>query len=366
MKTPPSKFIIVSAVLAVLTLLALPGMGVQNSYGASPPVEAALVREGDFALKLVEALGMGQAGSETEAESMLGAVGIAPRNGWIADYPVTPDIIGELRDSISYAAQTKTISMDSVSALKALEDVQAAENLSVVPAEEDTAASGTQTPAGGYPDQTVIDNYYYDQGPPVVTYYAPPADYYYLYSWVPYPFWWGSVSFGGYFILNDFHKHVRRHGHSRHFSNHFNDTRDHRVFRIDPVKRNSGRTYSGIGAPKSRKFLNTGRRGAGSNIFNSGRDRSSDNPPPPGRIAPRGERRSGPAANNYRGANPFQEQKVYRQTPHAGGRMSPPPAQGERRGYSAPSVPPSRGDGTQRGGDRQSGGGRGAGRDMRR
>lgn len=335
MKIRLSEFIIGCAVLAGLIVL---GVGVGNSHGESPPVAAPLVREGDFALKLVEALGMGQAGSETEAESMLGAVGIAPRNGWIADYPVTPDIIGELRDSISYAAQTKTISMDTESALKALENAQAAENISVTPAEEDTSASETQMPAGDYPDQTVVDSYYDDQGPPVVTYYAPPADYYYLYSWVPYPFWWGGVSFGGYFILNDFHRHVRKHGHSRRVSNHFNDTRDHRVFRIDPVKRSSGRTFSGIGAPKSRKFIHTGRKGSGSNIFNSERGRSSANPPTPRNISPRGERRSG----NYKSANPFHEQKVYRQTPHAGG------------------------GGMQRRGGMERGGGRGAGRDMRR
>ena len=46
-----------------------------------------LIREGDFAIKLVEALKVGQAKSEAEAESILASVGIAPKNGWIADYP---------------------------------------------------------------------------------------------------------------------------------------------------------------------------------------------------------------------------------------------------------------------------------------
>ena len=51
---------------------------------------------------------------------------------------------------------------------------------------------------------TEIDNYYYDEGPPVVTYYPPPYDYGYLYAWDPFPFWWGGVWFPGFFILTDF------------------------------------------------------------------------------------------------------------------------------------------------------------------
>ena len=50
----------------------------------------------------------------------------------------------------------------------------------------------------------MIDNYYYDEGPPVVTYYPPPYDYGYLYAWDPFPFWWGGISYPGFFILTDF------------------------------------------------------------------------------------------------------------------------------------------------------------------
>jgi hypothetical protein len=38
------------------------------------------------------------------------------------------------------------------------------------------------------PKPEVINKQYEEQGPPVVTYYAPPDPYSYLYSWVPYPF----------------------------------------------------------------------------------------------------------------------------------------------------------------------------------
>ena len=86
------------------------------------------------------------------------------------------------------------------------------------------------------PGPQVVNNYYYDYGPPVITYYAPPAPYCYLYSWVPYPFWWGPrYFFPGFFILHDFRRHVGFHG--RHFvcTNHF--VAHNRWFRIHPVTR---------------------------------------------------------------------------------------------------------------------------------
>src|SRR5271166_6174057 len=95
------------AVCMTAVLLLPLGIGIREGRTAPPPVAGPLVREGAFAMILVVALNMGKPASETEAESMLGAAGISPRNGWIADYPVTPDIIGELRDSIGYAAQAK-------------------------------------------------------------------------------------------------------------------------------------------------------------------------------------------------------------------------------------------------------------------
>ena len=56
----------------------------------------------------------------------------------------------------------------------------------------------------GYYDDSVISNYYGSEGPPVITYYAPPPDYSYLYSWVPYPFWWWGWWFPGYYMLSSF------------------------------------------------------------------------------------------------------------------------------------------------------------------
>jgi hypothetical protein len=297
-------------------------------------------------MKLAEALNVGHPSSEAEAESMLGAVGVAPHNGWMADYPVTPDIIGELRDSVGYAAQAKTISMEKDAALRSLESVQASVNISVSPGPagppETSAEGATEMPQAGegnYPDQTIINNYYYEEGPPIVTYYAPPPDYYYLYGWVPYPFWWGGFWFGGFFILNDFHRHFRDHDRGIFISNHFNDVRSHRVFRVDPVNRFRGRTFAGIGAPRANNFISTGVKGSPERIFN--RDRS---------FGPRSKTdtlrsQSGttgavrqPSMSGRRATNPFSASRVYSRPP-GGGRMFTPrsgvPSGG--RTFSAPS-----------------------------
>ena len=68
------------------------GQSEQTATNA-PPVGQALTPEGDFALRLVEALKLGTSATETEAEDTLTNAGIAPKNGWISDYPMTPIII---------------------------------------------------------------------------------------------------------------------------------------------------------------------------------------------------------------------------------------------------------------------------------
>ena len=86
-------------------------------------IERSFAREGLFAMNLAEALEIGPAKSEAEAESMLASLGIAPKNGWIADYPVTPDIIGELQNAIGAAADSGKIAMNKSEAIKVFEDL---------------------------------------------------------------------------------------------------------------------------------------------------------------------------------------------------------------------------------------------------
>ena len=153
----------------------------QNKPGP-PPIGQSLVREGSFAMKLVEALKMGQAKSEAEAESMLASVGIAPRNGWIADYPLTPDIIGEVRNAIDVVLDSGKLAMNKDEALMAVQVlVDNQWRLAVAPDKEEARQYGEYPPAdyegneGGY--EPYPEPYYYPYYYPYPYYYD---GYYYL------------------------------------------------------------------------------------------------------------------------------------------------------------------------------------------
>jgi hypothetical protein len=150
-----------------------------------PPIAQPLTREGDFAIKLAEALKIGRAESEAEAESLLASVGIAPKNGWMADYPVTPDIIGELEKAVSEAGDAKRLPMGKNDALKVFRTTAVELELPII---TEVPQGYTESPLPTSPEYvgpSEIDNYYYAEGPPVVTYYPPPWDYYYMYGWIP-------------------------------------------------------------------------------------------------------------------------------------------------------------------------------------
>jgi len=256
-----------------LSLLLIPsGVYAQTDQmpKGTPPVAQPLVPEGDFALKLATGIKLGTPNSEAQAEDMLTSVGIAPRNGWIADYPVTPDIIGELQDAVATAADSKKLPMEKVEALKAFQDLTTEFGLSVLP-----GGSGEYAENRPQPDSTVINNYYYEEGPPVVTYYPPPWDYYYLYAWVPYPFWYSGFFFPGFFALHDFHRVVRVGHRQCVVSNHFSDHKTNRVFAIDPARRRTGETFRTADIFRNRG-LNTSdaRRGAES-ISERSRERAT-------------------------------------------------------------------------------------------
>ncbi|HEY3346042.1 MAG TPA: hypothetical protein VGK71_00320 [Nitrospirota bacterium] len=174
--------------------------GQSQDVANAPPVEQPLVREGDFAIRLVEVLDIGKAGSDQQAEAILTKAGIYPSNGWIADYPVTPVVLKEVKDSVREAALSGTIHKDAGEAGKAFAALTAELGLDI----RNASASAPEGESAAPQPSEVINNYYYEEGPPVVTYYAPPPDYYYLYDWVPSPFWWADFWFPGFFVLGDF------------------------------------------------------------------------------------------------------------------------------------------------------------------
>ena len=246
------KLSAIAMALALLLMSSPPAFPqVKQTTTPSPPVEPTIVREGDFAIRLVSALDIGTAENETEAETMLASAGIAPKNGWISNYPVTPDIHGELQDAVAAAADSNRLSMGRDEALEVLDSVSADLGLYVL---ADTSGEYAETPPPAspqYTEPTVINNYYYREGPPVVTYYPPPPDYLYLYAWVPYPFWYTRFFFSGFFILHDFHKVSIIRKRVVVITNHVFHRQHRRFYKIDPVKRRRGRSLIGVAKKSS-------------------------------------------------------------------------------------------------------------------
>jgi hypothetical protein len=265
--------------LAVLFLVALTAYAeTVQAWAGQPPLAQPLVREGTIALKLVDALKLGTAANEAEAESMLGAAGIAPRNGWIADYPVTPDTVGELRNAVieESVGQSKSLTLGKNEALKAFEDAMRVYGLSIEPSYGRTADA---SPDYDTPGAAPADNYYDTEGPPVVTYYDPPADYYDYYTWVPYPFWWADFWFPGFFILADFHRVVIVNKRPEVITNHVMDRRTNKMAVIDPLNRMAvdpagrvrGRNFMGAGNSNARSTVSPGARTETGPVSSDGR-----------------------------------------------------------------------------------------------
>jgi hypothetical protein len=250
-------------------------VGAQSGKTATqpPPIAQTLVREGDFAIKLVEAFKIGQAKSEAEAENMLASAGIIPKNGWIADYPMTPDIIAELENAVAEAADANRLPIAKNEALKALRTTAVELELPIIAEipEGYTESPPPETPQ--YTEPSVIDNYYYAEGPPVITYYPPPWDYYYMYAWIPSPFWCSGYFFSGFFVLHDFHRVIHGYRHAYIVTNHIRDPRTGRIFAMDPARRSSGRIFGGMGTPPVRGLNSSGANNGAQSIFQRSRDR---------------------------------------------------------------------------------------------
>jgi len=263
------KLLIMLMSLALLMMpLAVYSQSDQKSAGA-PPVSQTLIPEGQFALKLAPALKLGTPNNEAQAEDLLTSAGIAPKNGWIADYPVTPNIIGELQNSVTTAADAKKLPMGKDEALKAFQGLTSEFGLAISPGSEQYAESQPPT-SSEYVEPQEINDYYYDEGPPVVTYYPPPWDYYYLYGWVPYPFWCSGFFFPGFFVLNDFDIIVGGfHHHHFRITNHFFDPRTHAFGRVDPVNHTWTRGLH------TTAFNSTATRNAASSIFSRSMGRTT-------------------------------------------------------------------------------------------
>ncbi len=263
----------ISFLAGLLLLVSAPVARSYQSPASSPPVEQALVREGDLAVQLAAELRLGAAGNEVAAESSLTAVGIAPRNGWVADYPVTPIVFGDLQNAVSAAADAGKLTMSRDQAVAALQRVASDDGLPIRPGNGNYSDNQPIDP-NRYTDPSAVNDYYYEDGPPVVTYYSPPVDYYDLYDWVSYPFWYGGYGFSGFFVLNDFdrihHSHFGGRDDYKLVSNHVFDKGTDRYARIDPVT--GDRTTPARADPGVTRLGRHGSGGGMSAGFTYGRD----------------------------------------------------------------------------------------------
>lgn len=269
------KLIILTLAVSLLLIPVLVCAELQQASSQSPPVAQPLIREGEFAIKLVEALKLGPAAGEAEAENILSTMGIAPLQGWIANYPVTPQMISQLQNAITTAVDANKLSMGKDEALIALQNVTSELGLAVVADTTDQYA-GTEPPTsyGESYNPEVVDRYYYGQGPPVVTYYPPPWDYSYLYSWVPSPFFCSGFFFSGFFILHDFNRIVIRANKVVIVTNHLVNPVTKAVVVVDPARNVRLRGGTRGISNRSGGLADTARR-ADERITRSNTDRSN-------------------------------------------------------------------------------------------
>ncbi len=143
------------SIIAAAGLLLYPFAAIAADYGSQtsqtqqgPPVAQPLVREGDFAIRLAAQLNLGNPTDEATAEDVLAKAGVIPVNGWLSDYPVTPEIVGQLQESITKAAAEGKLPMNSEEATKGLNYLAAQMSLPI-PAEPGSGPpEGQQAPAG--------------------------------------------------------------------------------------------------------------------------------------------------------------------------------------------------------------------------
>lgn len=202
MRPPTLYFIGVSISAVWLLLTPVPGMSQSDqSDPEAPQAEQVWVLEGRFAVKLASALRLLTTDNEAEAMRELSWFKVEPRGGWIADQPVTPGILRELRRDVARAAESDRFFMSTEQSLGQFDQVVSDFGLSF-----------------DYPQAPPADRYETeDLRPPSARYLYPPPAYWDLYPWYPYPFAWSNWYFPGFFFMYDYHysPHRRYHPHRR-------------------------------------------------------------------------------------------------------------------------------------------------------
>ena len=175
---------------------------------AGQAIAPAVVRQGEFAVRLAEALALEIAeDDEDDALRALVALGVEPAAGWQPDQAMTPQIVTELRADLADAVAAGRLVMEPDAAWTAFDELLAELGLPL-PAEPALAYAGGTPPVssyGPYCDATATHYFYGSYGLPIYSYCYPPSAYIHYYSWVPCGFRAHGHSFAGFFILRQVH-----------------------------------------------------------------------------------------------------------------------------------------------------------------
>lgn len=190
---------------------------------AEQAIAPAVVRQGEFALHLAEALAIEVAEDDEDgAIRALAALGVEPAGGWQPDQAMTPQVVAELRADVADAAAAGRLGMETEAALKAFRELLTELGLPL-PVEPTLGYGGAGPPLNGYGpycDATATHYFYGSYGLPLYSYCYPPAAYIHHYYWVPGAFRAHGHAFAGFFMLRQVHliQHVQHH---RHFGHRF-------------------------------------------------------------------------------------------------------------------------------------------------
>ena len=225
-----------------------------GAIAAVPPVEGVpdMVTQGEFAIRLVEELGLEDRPDADEATDILTKVRIAPRLGrWELDEPMTPDLTTRLRSLTAAAAVEAWITLTPEEGLLAFDTTAALLGVAIPETGEMDRRSGESSLP-------------FDETPPLVYATPPPPEVYPYYLWQPVAggYWWNGVVIYGIYVL-DFDRHSDRFHRHRHKNEKYRDghatmTPDRighqfrrRIAPRDPEIKDSPRPRRSLGAHES-------------------------------------------------------------------------------------------------------------------
>lgn len=242
-------------VACISVSLLLPGLARAQSDDslvyAGQAIAPAVVPQGEFALRLAEALALDSAqDDEADAIRALIALGIEPAAGWQPDQAMTPQLVTELRADLAEAVAAGRLLMEPNAARTTFDELLAELGLPL-PAEPAPAYAGANPPLnsyGPYCDATATHYFYGSYGLPIYSYCYPPAAFLHYYSWVPCGFRAHGHHFAGFFVLRQVHV-IQRAPDRRHVGHRFDGrkhVRDHkperRIIRVIEAPKTGHRT----------------------------------------------------------------------------------------------------------------------------